>query len=339
MLSGELWSLEEVRYLKETYPDYNKFKEVFDRGANGYFRKARKLNLHKTTAAHYIATPNSNIGVTSLYQLISPKEVTPRKKEHNFLTGPLELVEGKEFTSFIMLNDVHVPHNIDLTNVFEFMGDYKPDYVLLVGDIINNDPFSHWERARRGTAKTMPKPKAYFEQCQKEFFDPLRKFAGKNANIGYWLGNHEMWSQKAIDDMPEGEGYWEVENNITGIDFWVGSKGIASLGKLHFIHGDNFSGRGHANKILNVYRRNMRYGHFHNIEESTHNDPIDMADRHTARCCGTLEKFNPGFMTNRPHSWMHAFTYGIVENSTGIFWDHTAQIINNKFMANGRIYG
>ncbi len=258
----------------------------------------------------------------------------------NYVNGSLPLNNLEPYTRFVMLNDVHVPHNIPLDNVFKFIKDFKPDYVLLVGDIITNDPFSHWDKKSPLRFKSMPQPKKYYQECNKLFYKPLRKTVGDNCKIVHWIGNHEYWSNKAIAEMPEGEGYWEVENNIECIDAWVESKGVANLGKLHFIHGDVLkSGYNSAQKMVSTWHRNVRYGHFHNLEEATQVNPIDVKDVHTARCCGTLEKPNPHYMFNQPNRWVNAFTYGIVNNIDGSFSDHTTVITNNKFMAHGKIYG
>lgn len=249
------------------------------------------------------------------------------------------LVLRSSITKFVMLNDVHVPHNIPLDNIFSFIKDFKPDYMLLVGDIINNDPFSHWDKKIPGRFKNMPQPKAYYEDCNRTFYRPLRKIVGDHCPIAHWIGNHEFWSNKAISEIPDGEGYWEVENNIEGIDFWIPSKGIANLGKLHFLHGDIIpGGYHHSQAMLSAFQRNVRYGHHHDIQESSFTSPIDVADRHTARSCGTLQNFNPGFMGNRPHRWQHAFTYGFVWPS-GLFQDYTVKVINNSFWAEGKLYG
>lgn len=253
-------------------------------------------------------------------------------------TGALSLNQNTT-TRFVMLNDVHVPHNIDLENIWKFCRDFKPHYLLLVGDIINNDPFSHWDRNSPLRFKSMPNPKEHYELCNQLFYDPAREAVGDSCTIVHWIGNHEYWSNRAIEEMPEGKGYWEVENNIRNVDLWVPSKGIANLGKLHFVHGDVIKGgKYHSLKMLNYFRRNLRYGHYHNLEESSYTSPVDVQDRHTARCCGTLEKPNPRFMDNRPHDWMACVTYGVVKPN-GNFFDHSAIITDNSFMANGKIYG
>jgi len=270
--------------------------------------------------------------------LLGSKTTNPLTgKTTQWVDGALPLVKGRP-TRWVMLNDVHVPHNVPLDPVLEFIKDYRPDYGLLVGDIINNDPFDHWARESARRAREMPEPLAYYADCNTTFYKPLRKAVGPNCRVVHWIGNHELWSTRAIDAMPEGFGYWEVENNIVEVDWWVANLGVANLGKLHFLHGDVLrGGKYHANSIMQLYRRNVRYGHFHDIQEASYNSPVDVLDRHTVRCCGTLQKFEPHFMKGRPHNWQHAFTYGVTYPD-GLFWDTTAKVVDGRFHAEGRLY-
>ncbi len=266
-----------------------------------------------------------------------PAEWAPLPDDVPWAPGSLPLKEGRP-TKFIMINDVHVPHNIPLDAIWEFTKDFKPDYMLLVGDIVNNDPFTPWERNRRGQAKSIPVPKPYYKECNEKFYRPMREAAGKDCTVVHWEGNHEFWSRAAIQDIPEGEGYWEVWNNVEGVDLWVPSKMFARLGRLYFTHGDVIKGgMNHAKKMLGYFRRSVRYGHYHDTMACSETSPIDLKDRHTAKCCGTLEKFNPHFMKNRPHDWQHTFSFGYVYPE-GYFFDSLCYIINNRFIANGKEY-
>lgn len=275
---------------------------------------------------------------TPYIEVVEATYTPPKAKSKIKWVSGQALPLHKEVTKFVALNDVHVPHNIELDKVFEFFDDFKPDYAILNGDIVNNDPFSHWDKSSPLRFKNMPQPKAYYEECNEVFYQPLRSAVGKNCEVVHGIGNHEAWSSKAIAEMPEGEGYWEVENNIEGIDSWYSSKTMVNLGKLYFVHGDIIQGgRHHAERMLNYFRRNIRYGHYHDLQERSYNNPIDISERHTARSCGTLQKFNPSFMGNRPHDWMHCFTYGYIFKD-GTFHDHTTSIVDNYFMANGKLY-
>lgn len=238
-----------------------------------------------------------------------------------------------------MLNDVHVPDNIPLGGVFSFIDDFAPDHVILAGDILDMSAFSHWLEESPGKRAKMPDPRGMYEDACKGFFTPLGAALPAASRVTWILGNHEAWALRAIDADPKGRGYWEPWENIDGIDNWVEQHGMVNLGKLHFCHGDILQGSSKtaADRMLNLYRRSVRFGHFHNLAEASYTSPVDLEDRHTARCCGTLQKFQPGYMRHRPCAWIHAFTYGYVEPS-GKFWDHTVRITDGVFYAEGRRY-
>lgn len=274
---------------------------------------------------------------TALANALKPQEELDTSVK--WVTGDLLLREDRP-TRFVMLNDVHVPHNIPLSGIWDFCRDFKPDYLLLVGDIINNDPFSHWEREKPGKAKKMPQPKNYYRMCNQQFYRPAREAVGDGCVVVHWIGNHEWWSSRVIEMMPEGEGYWEVWNNVEPdlVDFWVPNRGMANLGHLFFVHGDLINGgKNHPSKFLQYFNRNIRYGHYHDLGTASHIAPIDMRDRHVARCNGCLEQYNPHFMGNRPHNWQHAFSYGYVRPD-GTFNDYQVVIFDNKFIVNDREY-
>lgn len=289
-----------------------------------------------------------SIGIWTPYDVPEPPPEFWTERDHfqkeldpsvNWIVGPMPLKKDR-LTKFVMLNDVHVPHNIPLDGVWEFVRDFKPDYMLLVGDIVNNDPFDHWAKEKPGRAKAMPKPKNYFKLCNETFYLPMREASGKDCVVVHWIGNHEYWSNRAVEMMPEGEGYWEVWNNVDKncVDLWVPSKAVANLGHLHFTHGDIIKGgKYHPWQFLTYFNRNIMYGHYHDVGTASHTAPIDMRDRHIARCNGCLEKYNPHFMENRPHNWQHAFSYGYVKPD-GIFNTYQVIIIENKFIVHGKEY-
>ncbi len=255
-----------------------------------------------------------------------------------FVEGSLPLIKNRE-TRYVQINDLHFPDSIDLTGIFQFVKDFKPDYILEVGDIIQNTPFSHWERAVPGQFKQLPDPQEYYEECIEGYYKPMRE-AADGAKRVHWIGNHEFWSQRAVMQIPEGQGYWEIWNNIGQdlVDLWVPSKKLANLGKLHFLHGDYKASKStHAKQMLMMFLRNIRYGHWHDISEASYSSPVDQKERWTARSCGCLQKLNPNFMENQPHNWIHAFSYGVVTPS-GLFWDTTVKIIDGQFWAEGKMY-
>lgn len=189
----------------------------------------------------------------------------------NYLSGLLPKV-GKT-TTFIFLPDWHYPHHLFLDAYLDMFSDNPPDYFFYGGDAVNNDPFNHWAKSKPRQVKEMPNPREYFELANEELFAPVREALGRKTKIGYLLGNHEGWSSKAIDMIPELQGWAEIENNIDKglVDFFVPEKHLATLGDLSFTHGHNipYSKREHAKKMATLYHRSVVFGHYHDYETAS----------------------------------------------------------------------
>ena len=229
-----------------------------------------------------------------------------------FHTGPLPLLtKGK--TRFVFWPDQQWPHINPIGGMLDFLAYFKPHYLILGGDVINQDPFDHWAKNKPGKAKELPDPKPHYEQFNEEFMAPVRKAMG-TRQIVFEKGNHEVWADRAIEMTSEGRGYWETENNVRGADLWVPQFQTVNLGKLHFAHGDMVnSGVNAAKKIMMVYHRNIWVGHHHKDESYTHVSPIDATEKLIARCIGCWTTLNPHYAKDKPNAWVNEFGYGFVD--------------------------
>src|SRR5689334_20788213 len=99
-----------------------------------------------------------------------------------FIEGELPLIKNRE-TRYVQINDLHFPDSIDIRPIFDFIKNFKPDYVLEVGDIIQNTPFSHWERAVPGQFKQLPDPQEYYQECIDGYYKPMREAAGDAKRV------------------------------------------------------------------------------------------------------------------------------------------------------------
>ena len=59
----------------------------------------------------------------------------------------VKLPKIEKLTKVVALFDVHIPHNIPLGGVYDFLNDEKPDVVIIGGDFLNVDSLSHWAMA------------------------------------------------------------------------------------------------------------------------------------------------------------------------------------------------
>lgn len=186
----------------------------------------------------------------------------------NFISGALPVKKG--YTTFIAWFDDHFPHNLFFDAKLQVLKDEKPDYLILGGDMLNMDPFNHWAKNIPRQTRNLPIAKPYYQFANSEFFKPIREAVGTKTKIVYILGNHENWAEKAVNMLPEGEGYFEVENNINPkyVDYFVKNKYGVALGDLWFYHGDNipYSKSQHAKKMATYLHRNVMFGHYHDYE-------------------------------------------------------------------------
>lgn len=260
-----------------------------------------------------------------------------RSKEVAFHEGSLPL-KKKGLTRFIFWPDQQWPHTISIEAMLAFIREFKPDYLVLGGDVMNQDPFDHWSKAKRGLDKLLPDPKPHYDQFQAEFMDPVIK-AVAGGSVVFIKGNHEAWADQAVDSIPEGRGYWEIENNVKGVDFWVAQFKTVSLGKLHFAHGDMVnSGVNAAKKILAIYRRSIWVGHHHRVESATDVSPVDAKDKHIAQIIGCWCPLNPHYAQNKPNAWVNGFGYGYVKPD-GNFWGFPVYATEKgEFIVEGKEY-
>lgn len=236
-----------------------------------------------------------------------------------FISGPLPL-KNRGKTKFVFWCDQQWPHTIPIRGMLKFLKEYQPDVLILGGDVMNMDPFDHWSKAKPGLAKELPDPKPHYDRFQKEFMDPVLEAVGKDCLIVFIKGNHESWADQAVEMTPEGRGYWEIENNVRGIDFWVPQFKTVSLGLLSFAHGDMVnSGINTARKILAIYHRSVWVGHHHRFGSDTEVSPVDENDAHVATLIGCWCPLNPHYAQNKPNAWVNGFGYGFIRPD-GYYW-------------------
>jgi hypothetical protein len=260
-------------------------------------------------------------------------------------TAPPTASDAPTYGKEVALFDIHHPHHNKpaMASIMTFLGDYKPDVLILGGDALDAGPFSHWNERKLTLLRKERPPQEMYSDFVNDMLIPMRRAVGDNCYIVYMLGNHEDWVRQAIEADPRGEGYWEVEKNVGGIPDQIipyidpNIPPHFTLGKLHFAHG-YCTNMYHARKVSDDYNKSVRYGHVHDVQTHTHRTAVDVRDFHIARSCGCLCDLSPTFMKNRPNRWVHAFQVGEVLQD-GAFADEVPIIIDGKFKAGGRWYG
>lgn len=251
---------------------------------------------------------------------------------------------------FVALFDVHYGFEVNssrhkvplhderaISVAMQFIKDFKPDHVVLGGDILDCGGVSHHQKGRAGQLEGL-RLLADAKECRKKIIAPLESQV--KGRLVYHIGNHEAWLDDVVDEIPALEGIVDVRSLLSLSDRWeVIPQGQASrLGKLVFIHGDQIKGGEHVAKaVVAHYERSVRLGHHHSFQVHTKTSAVDM-NGHTGISVPCLCKKGPRYGEGAPNRWCQGFLWGWVDGPGGLFSDYVTVIINGRTIINGKLY-
>lgn len=141
-----------------------------------------------------------------------------------------------------------------------------------------------------------------------------------------------------IDKNPEMEGIIEVPIVLNlkkrGIE-WIKMNKYYKLGHIYFTHG-LYTNEFHAKKTLQNVGKNIVTGHLHTSQTYMMNMMFQKPIMAYSMPC--LCNKSPDYLKNRPANWMSGFGVLYVDTKTGYFNLYTVNIINNRFIWNGKEY-
>lgn len=235
----------------------------------------------------------------------------------------------------LALFDCHVPFNIPLDLVWEFAQDFKPDVVILGGDICEWGSVSHWvaDQSRHLDYGTL---KQEYEAMKRTVLLPLSQVAPKAKKI-FIPGNHERWIEQDCNRNPNLREFAELHKNIKGWKILAFNESYKAGSNLVYIHG-LYTNKYHAHKTAEAFvGKSVRYGHVHTMQSFTNISPVDSKHFYQAQSIGCLCTLNPHFMENQPNAWVNGFDYCYL-NDDGTFHPFPIIIVKGKFWAEGRFY-
>jgi len=253
----------------------------------------------------------------------------------------------------ILLPDLHHPHiNRPAINaVFQFIKQFKPDVINILGDAMNMDAVNHWKMAK-GAKKYFEGKRLQkeYESFNKEILAPLEKILPRNCEKCFMGGNHEYWIDTLIEKLPQFEGMIEVETSLRlkerGWEWipWIRYddltdsylRGIKQYGKLLVFHGQ-YTNKYHSAKTADSYSKSCAYGHTHDLQLYT-KITVDDKGFHTAQSIGCLCNTSPEFLKGRMNRWVNAFGVLYVRED-GNYNLFAPVIIDGKFTFEGKTFG
>ncbi len=243
-------------------------------------------------------------------------------------------------TRVVVLFDPHVPYNINLNPIFEFITDFKPQKVIIAGDAHDWTAVSSWlaDQSRALEGGTI---EDNYQELYSILLDPLynatRKFPCKKV---LQKGNHEGRLERAIGIHPNGRGFWELEKNLStyeGLEILEQNSVVPVGPNLVVVHGEYATGQHHAKKMVEAYHTSVLYGHRHTFQSHTLVSPVTSSKFYTGQAIGCLCTLNPEFLKGKPNAWVNGFAYVYLQPD-GSFHYVPVVIVKGKFYANGKRY-
>lgn len=229
-------------------------------------------------------------------------------------------------------------HDLKALNaVLKFAKDFKPDEVILGGDMLDCGVVSHHNHGKPGATEGL-KLLEDITGLHNALIRPLEALGAKK--LVYIEGNHELWLKQLTEALPALEGLLDL-STLLKLDKWkvIPQGGQYDLGKLTFLHGDTVSGGEHVAKAAVVnYERSVRFGHYHGHSTYTKNSPSEYKNAKTGMSVGCLCHKTPKYGKGKPNKWSEGFLFGFVD-SKGFYNDYHVTIIDGQFVApSGKLY-
>lgn len=239
----------------------------------------------------------------------------------------------------IFLSDIHLPDNISLKGIIDYVGDLRPDVIILGGDIIDGEGLHASESMKAEEVKM-----SWFErdvELARNFIADLRK-ASPKASVVYLEGNHEQRYARLQTKYPElfkktldfrGAMKPLVEQYIP----YATAQSYYRLGDTVFVHGDIFPDLHAKPYALRYSPLKVIYGHMHHFQAYTvHRALMHQSNRYgvTAGCLSTL---NPAWKRGQANQWVNGFVSFTFTAKVLIPTIHLME--HEVFSVGGKVYG
>jgi len=224
-----------------------------------------------------------------------------------------------------------------------FAKDFKPNTIVLGGDILDCGAISHWNSKKPGATEGMRLSKD--AQIARDLIvQPLISAmdTAKPMKKVFIAGNHESWVTDLLEKDPGLEGLIDPAT-LLGLDrTWnVLPQGeIYRLSKhLVLAHGDQIrGGENVAKAAVTHFQTSIRFGHHHTYQAFTATSPIYQELPRTGIAVPCLCTKNQKYGEGAPNKWAQGFLYGYI-HPNGTFHDNVAIIVGGKTVINGRVFG
>jgi predicted phosphodiesterase len=237
----------------------------------------------------------------------------------------------------VALFDIHYPEHDEaaLEVTFEFLKDFKPDWLILGGDQMTLDAISSFNR-RKIKLRENKRLKKEYDGFQRDVLDRLEEILPAKCKKYFIIGNHEYRIDRLKEYNPTYEGLIEVENNLN-LKNWIiiPFNNVFNIGDMHFTHGWYYNLH-YTKKTVLEAQKMIFVGHVHIPQTHTAVSPAYALPK---QCVGVgcLCNRNPEYMEDKPNAWVHQFLFWYMFDD-GTFTYFQPTIINGRCIINGKVY-
>jgi predicted phosphodiesterase/transposase-like protein len=244
----------------------------------------------------------------------------------------------KEFKSYIIVGDIHVPEQDDcaMNAVFQLMKDVKFDGIINIGDYMDFSSISRWTKGKNKTLEGMRLKNDYIKG--NAILDVFDELLPKGAEKHFLTGNHDIRVDTLIDELPMLEGLFDFQTALhlkeRGYKVYPHNE-IVKFGRLCVVHGiycGSNPAKTHATKLLS----NVLCGHLHSPEMALIHSPAKEVSV-VGMVNGCLCSMQPEYMAGKPSNWSQGISilYVFPDNQFDV---HLIRLVKHKFIFNGRLY-
>ncbi|MHA2012735.1 MAG: metallophosphoesterase [Candidatus Helarchaeota archaeon] len=246
--------------------------------------------------------------------------------------------KNKDFEVALFIPDVHIPHENKpaCKAVLKLMKDVTFDKFLIMGDFLDYGAISHWNKNKHRTLEMKRLKDDYISG--NVLLDEFDKYLPQKCDKYFLKGNHEVWIDDLLEEIPALEGMVEPETQLFLKDrnykIYEYNQ-LAKIGRLYATHGI-YAGVNPIKKHLDELKVNIIFVHTHTLGMRLSSSPArEIA--FSGYNAGCLCDLGPDYMKNRPNSWTHGFAIGYFYPN-GFFDIQLIRIVNGKFILNNKIY-
>jgi len=225
----------------------------------------------------------------------------------------------------LSIGDIHYPLHIDLQPFIDYGRYVKPDYINLMGDILDLDIISHHSKT---DFKNIG-----FDTIKTEFHRIVENFRGvldtfrtafPQAQITLVPGNHEEWFCQFASEYPQLWKDIDRESSQRTLEALLCTKKLGinvlpfgeafSIGKLYFRHGHEYGTMFPAKQAVLRSHKSIAIWHHHTRQTFTTHSDIDDDEfvGFAVPCyCKKAMKYGKG----RPNRWSNGFLWSAHKDS------------------------